>query len=56
MGDCDWVSDTLPIDFEFVQDLLLKLDAHKSLESNGIHSGELKKLADVIARHVSAVY
>ncbi|KFP46361.1 RNA-directed DNA polymerase from mobile element jockey, partial [Cathartes aura] len=41
---------------ELVQDLLLHLNAHKSMGPDGIHPRVLKELADVIARPLSVIY
>ncbi|PKU36241.1 rna-directed dna polymerase from mobile element hypothetical protein [Limosa lapponica baueri] len=50
------VMDKLPFGFELVWDLLLQLNAHKSMGPNGIHPRVLKELADVILRSLSLFY
>lgn len=52
--DCD--DDKLPANFELVQDLLLQLDAYKSMGSSGINPKVQKELADVIARPLSIIF
>ncbi|KAK4810960.1 hypothetical protein QYF61_014432 [Mycteria americana] len=46
LEDRDWGDDKLPADPELVQDLLLQLDAHKSMGPDGIHPRVLKELAN----------
>lgn len=46
----------LPIDFELVQDLLLQMDTHKFMKPDGIHSGKLRRLADLIVRMLLVIY
>ena len=40
---------------EMVLDLLRKLDAHKSMESDGLHPGLLRELVDVVAKPLSII-
>ncbi|KAJ7421779.1 RNA-directed DNA polymerase from mobile element jockey-like protein [Willisornis vidua] len=42
--------DQLPVNPEFVQDLLLQLDPYKCMGSDGIHLRILKGLVDVVAK------
>lgn len=46
----------LPIDFELVQDLLLQMDTHKSMKPDGIRSGKLRRLANLIVRMLLVIY
>ena len=43
LEDCDWRDNKLPDNSELVQDLLLQLDAHKSVGPNEIHPRVLKE-------------
>ncbi|KAK4807129.1 hypothetical protein QYF61_018470 [Mycteria americana] len=49
----DWGNDKLPADSELVRDLLLQLDAHKSMGPDGIHP---RSLANVIAGPLSIIF
>lgn len=53
LEDHDWCYDKLLPNPESVQDLLLQLDDHKSVESNGIHPRVLKELANVTVEPLS---
>ena len=55
--DCDSGNDKLPANSELVWDLVLQVDAYKSIRPDGLHPRELKELADVIVRphYLSAV-
>lgn len=50
LEDCDCGKNKLPANPNLLQDLLLQLDALKSMGPDGIHSRVLKMLADVITR------
>ncbi|KAK4807113.1 hypothetical protein QYF61_018454 [Mycteria americana] len=52
----DWGNDKLPADSELVRDLLLQLDAHKSMGPDGIHPRVLKELANVIVGPLSIIF
>jgi len=48
LEDCNHRNDKFPENSKPVQDLLLQLDAHKSMRSDKTHPRLLKELADVI--------
>ncbi|KAJ7421152.1 hypothetical protein WISP_44092 [Willisornis vidua] len=50
LEDHDCKNDQLPVNPEFVQDLLLQLDSYKFGDPDEIHPIILKELADVIAK------
>ncbi|PKU46017.1 rna-directed dna polymerase from mobile element jockey-like [Limosa lapponica baueri] len=56
LGNCDWGNDKLPVNSELVQDLVLQLDADKSMGPNGIHPRVLKELPDVTTGHLSIIF
>lgn len=53
LEDHDCGNNKLPANPELVEDLLLHLDAYKSMEHEGLLPRVLKELADVIARPLS---
>ncbi|GAB0203202.1 hypothetical protein GRJ2_002785800 [Grus japonensis] len=56
LEDRDCGNDKLPADPELVRDLLLHLDASKSMGPDGIHPRVLGELADVIVRPLSIIF
>ncbi|KAK4827430.1 hypothetical protein QYF61_017868 [Mycteria americana] len=56
LEDRDWGDDKLPANSKLLQDLLLHLDAHKSMGPDGIHPRVLKLLASVITGLLSIIF
>lgn len=56
LEDDDWRNYKLPVNSELACDLLIRLDAHMSMEPDGTLPGILKDLADVITRPLSITF
>lgn len=56
MKDHDCGNSRLPANPKLVRDLLLQVDAYKSMEANEIHPTVLKELANVILRPLSTIF
>ncbi|GAB0206461.1 mitochondrial enolase superfamily member 1 [Grus japonensis] len=56
LEDCDWGDDKLLANSEVVRDLLLHLDVHKSMGSDGIYPRIPKELADIIMGPLSIIF
>lgn len=55
MENCHWGSEKFPVDLELVWDLLLQLNALKSMGPDVIHPRILKEFAHVITRPFSVI-